>query len=467
MRIPLVLVVLGVVLLASVSPAAATSVAYLDGNEVWVATVDGQTRVRLSAGEGDWLAVAQGDGGQVVGVRNEPGRNGSFATFAVWQPDGTLSDQGPLQSRTGYSISVLPVGLDITPDGRSMVYGFSQSRYDSSTFPATFVLDVGTVVQSVAVRAGGVPFAVDDQAWPTLAGSRVVGAYQSQQVWVQDPTGQPPYSFDFTPWLGVPNPFQVRRTDVAASGSVAAMELYEPNPGSGDDLQERIAMFPLSGLGGTISPADHDCFLPTDGKAHEPSLSQDGRLVAYVDQGGVKVAPVTDFAALVTDCAPTTPTTISATGRKPSLGPLDVAALAAARNPPSPVPPPTPVTPGKPPTPSVPGGNAGDPAPVVSIPSKTKASSLAAGVAVSVKVPRAGTVSLSLLASSKVLGLKGRARSVVVATGAAKAKRAGKVSVKLAAKRAYRRKLGKLKGKKLTLRTTFAGRTTTKTITLR
>jgi len=466
MRLSLVLALLAVLLLVPAGAATATGVAYLDGNEVWVASVDGQTRVRLSAGEGDWLAVAQGDGGHVVGVRNEPGRNGSFATFAVWQPDGTLTDQGPLQSRSGYSISAIPVGLDITPDGRSMVYGFSQSRYDSSTFPATFVLDTGTYAQSVATRAGGVPFAMDDVDWPTLAGSRVVGASSSQQVVVQDPTGQPPYSFDFTPWLAVPTPFQVRRTDVAASGTVAAMELYEPNPGSGDDLQERIAMFPLSGLGGPITPIDHDCFLPADGKAREPSLSQDGRLIAYVDQGGVRIAPVTDFAALVTDCAPTTPTTISATGRKPSLGPIDVAALAAARNPSPPTPPGSPTTPAVPTKPSVPTGSGGS-APAVSIPSRTKASSLAAGVAVSVKVARAGTVRLSLLASSKVLGLKGKARSVVVATGAAKAKRAGKVSVKLKAKKAYKRKLGKLKGKRLTLRTTVAGRTTTKTITLR
>ena len=45
------------VLLGAGTPAWAASVAYLDGHEVWVAALDGSRKERLSAGEGDWIAV--------------------------------------------------------------------------------------------------------------------------------------------------------------------------------------------------------------------------------------------------------------------------------------------------------------------------------------------------------------------------------------------------------------------------
>ncbi len=209
------------------------------------------------------------------------------------------------------------------------------------------------------------------------------------------------------------------------------------------------------------------------------SLSQDGTRVAYADDGGVKVAPVTDFATLVTDCVPTSPVvTISPGGRYPSLGPIDVVAIKNARTPPiaPPVATAPPSTAAPTPGTTTPGVTlpATDPqptakAPVVTVAASAKAATLgkATGIPVTVTVAKAGKVTLSLTVSSKVLKLKGRAKTIVLATGAATAKRNGRLTVKLKATVAGKRVLSKLKGKALTLRITFGGRTTTKTVRLR
>lgn len=449
--------------LLPVAAAHAAGVAYIDGGQVWVSSLDGQAKVQLSPTPTDpadekWIDVAQGDGGQVIGVRNVPGRQGQYATFAVWQPDGTLTDQGPLQNISGYSVNVLPLSLDLTPDGKSMVYGYSDSRLNSM---AQFELATGFVPQVVTTRVSGTPLNTSGQEWPTLVGRRVVSS-SGGTISVQDDATSNPYAGTFTPWLSVPAPYTARRTDVAANGKVAAIEMYQGNV-------ERIGMFPIAGLGGAITPVDHDCFLPTSGNGKEVSLLQDATKVAYVDDGGVKVAPVTDFAGLVTDCAPTTPVTIAAGGRHPSLGPIDVVALKNAR---TPVVPPT-TTPGTGTTPTTPPATGPQgtttPAPTATLVSGAKAVALgkAAGVPVTVTVAKAGKVTLALSVSSKVLKLKGKARTIVVATGTGAARAKGRVTVKLRATAAGRRVLSKLKGRPLVLRITFGGRTTTKTVKLR
>jgi hypothetical protein len=471
-------------LAATAGPAHAAGVAYIQTEpgksygQVVVASLDGQTKVQLSPTPTDppderWLDVAQGDGGQIIGVRNVPGRQGQFATFAIWQPDGTLTDQGPLQNISGYSVNVLPLSVDITPDGKSMVYGYSNSR-----FTTQYEFAQGFVPQSVATRSSGTPLNTSGQEWPTLAGRRVV-SISGGTISVQDDATSNPYAGTFTPWLSVPAPYTGRRTDVAANGRVAAVELY-----SGD--VERIGMFPITGLGGAISPVDHDCFLPTAGNGKEVSLLQDGTRVAYVDDGGVRVAPVTDFAGLVTDCAPTTPVTIDPAGRHPSLGPIDVVAIKNARTPPPPPPPATTpggttTTPGG--TTTTPGGTTTTPggtlpttdpqpaakAPTVTVAASAKAATLGtpAGDPVTVSVAKAGKVTLALTVSSKTLGQAGKAKTIVLATGTGTAKARGRLSVKLKATAAGRRVLKKLKGKTLRLRITFGGRTTTKTVKLR
>ncbi len=484
MRLHPGLVPIVAVLSALALPAAAhaAGVAYIETEpgktygQVWLSSLDGLTKVPLTPLPDDppdqrWTAVAQGDGGHIIAVRNKPGFEG-VKTFAVWQPDGTLSDQGPLQNVSGYSLNTLPLSLDITPDGKSMVYGYSNSR-----FTTQYEFARGFVPQSVKNRTLGDPLETAGYEWPTLVGNRVV-AWSSGQISVQDEATSNPYAGTFSTWIPINPAFTGRRTDVAANGKVAAFELYQ-------DSTEAIAMFPVAGVGGPITPVDYDCFLPTVGNGKDASLLQDASKIAYVDDGGLKIAPVTDFANKVMTCDATGPiTTISANGRFPSLGPIDVVAIKNARTPPPPpvvpssggaptTPGGTPTTPGG--TPTSPGGTttppsgSSTPPPAATVPTTAKTAALGqtAGVPVTVTVAKAGKVSLVLTVSSKTLKLAGRARTITVATGAGTAKAKGRLTIKLKATAAGRKVLSKLKGKALTLRITAGGRTTTKTVRLR
>ena len=86
------------------------------------------------------------------------------------------------------------------------------------------------------------------------------------------------------------------------------------------------------------------------------------------------------------------------------------------------------------------------------------------GALYEVKVASAGKVKISGSVPAKVLR---SSRSVVVATGSATAKRAGTVTVRLRLTSAARKKRGRLKGARMTLRVTQGRLSTTKRFKLR
>ena len=103
---------IAILFLLTMAPAAgAASIAYVDGGEVWLSSLDGSQKVRLAtpvvngAGETEkWLAVAASDGGRIVAARNVPGRISGFSWFKVWEPNGTSTVEGPLGAPSGWAI---------------------------------------------------------------------------------------------------------------------------------------------------------------------------------------------------------------------------------------------------------------------------------------------------------------------------------------------------------------------------
>ncbi len=99
-----------VVIAAAPGAAGAASIAYIDGGDVWLSSLDGQQKVRLATpvvnagGETEkWLAVAASDGGRIVAVRNVPGRSPLLSLFKVWEPNGTSTVEGPLNAPGGWA----------------------------------------------------------------------------------------------------------------------------------------------------------------------------------------------------------------------------------------------------------------------------------------------------------------------------------------------------------------------------
>jgi hypothetical protein len=449
-RLTIAVVAALVVIAAAPGAAGAASIAYVDGGEVWLSSLDGTQKVRLAtpvvnaSGETEkWLAVAASDSGRIVAARNVPGRIARFSWFKVWEPNGTSTVEGPLNAPSGWAVYVYPLGFDITADGSHMVYGYSNSGF---CCPISFAR--GTYVRPVTNSALD-PINVPGEEHPTLFGNRMI-AHTGGTVDVQG-TSAPPYGTDFTPWIDVSGSgLELRRTDVAANGQLAALELEQWDTGS--QTIGKIAVVATQGVDQSPTfPAAVDCFMPTAGVATDTSLSPDATRIAWTDDGGLKVAGAPTTAA--DPCALTSlPVVISPTASQGAIGGTDVAAFLP--------------TSGGPPTGGPPSGGSPSRAPVATVPRKitVKALARAAGVPIKVKVARAGKVKIAGSVPAKVLR---SSRSVVVATGSATAKRAGTVTVRVRLTRAARKKRSRLKGARMTLRVTQGRLSTTKRVTLR
>jgi hypothetical protein len=443
---------IAILFLLTAAPAAgAASIAYIDGGEVWLSSLDGNQKVRLATpvtngggGTDKWLAVAASDGGRIVAARNEPGKNSGFSWFKVWEPNGTSTVEGPLNAPSGWAIQVYPLGFDVTADGNHMVYGYSNSGF---CCPQTFAR--GTYVRPVTSSSLN-PINVDSEH-PTLFGSRMI-AHSGATVDVQG-TSAAPYGNDFTPWINTAGTgLDLRRTDVAANGQLAALELEQWNGGT----QEigKIAVLATQGVDQQPTfPAAVDCFVPTNGVATDASLSLDGTRIAWTDDAGLKVAgtPTTN----ADPCALSSPpVVISPTASQGAIGGANMAAFLPAS--------------GQPPTGGPPSGGppSGGRAPVATVPRRvtTKALAGAKGVPIRVKVARAGKVKITGSVPAKVLK---SSRSVVVATGSATAKRAGTVTVRLRLTTTARKKRNRLKGARMTLRVSHGGLNTIKRVRIR
>jgi hypothetical protein len=434
--------------------AGAASVAYVDNGEVWVSSLDGTQKVRLathvvgSDGQTEkWLDVAQSDGGRIVAVRNVPGRISRFSWFKVWEPDGTSTVEGPLNAPSGWSLYVYPLGFDITADGNHLVYGFSNS---SGCCPTT--LQTGIYVRP-ATNSVLDPITISGQQYPSLFGSRIIAA-SGGTVSVQQATAST-YGSSFDPWLTTSGTgLEQRSTDVAANGQLAALELEHWDGGTQD--VGKIGVLAIQGVDASpASPAAVDCYLPATGVAHGPSLSMDAKQIAWDDEQGLKVAGTPTTSA--DPCVPSTaPVVISATGRYGAIGGADIGAFLPKSPATHPAGGAATTPPGTTPTPR---------APVLTVPARLSAAALARGLKVTVTVGTAGRVRITATVPARRLGRRGK--PIVVATGTARATRAGKLAIRLRLNASGRRREKRLKGARLTLRVVQGTRTSTRTITLR
>jgi hypothetical protein len=289
------------------------------------------------------------------------------------------------------------------------------------------------------------PIVVSGQEHPTLLGNRMI-AHSGATVNVQTATGAP-YGSDFAPWLDVSGTgLELRRTDLAANGQLAALELEQWSGGT-----QTIGKVAVASTQGVDQPPTFavDCFMPVSGIANDVSLSADATRIAWTDDQGLKVAGTPASAA--DPCALTSPpVVISPTASQGAIGGANVASFVPARPPTGGPPPPT-----------------GGAAPVATAPNKVAVKALAGakGVPIKVNVAGAGKVTISGTVPARILRRKGK--RVVVAKGSAIAQHAGTVTVRLKLTTAGRKKRKRLKGARMTLRVSHGGLTATKRVRLR
>ena len=402
--------VAALLVMASVSSASASTVSYISGDNIWLSSPDGTQKVKLSGPAGDgrvWTEQAQADNGSVLGVRREPNKVAPLNSFTLWGPDGKKVNQGSLGNEPGWSTYAYPVSLDLTADGKQAAYGYA----NTSGFYPTQQFEFGTYVTNISQGSFIQPIKIAGVEWPTINGTRVVGAI-GDQVGVQA-AASAPFGPDFAPWINIDPSMDLHRTDTSAQGNIVAIELD-------DGTTERIVLAKTTALGGDFIGTG-DCFMPTQGDATRVSLSADGKTVAWQDDRGVVTSGLPDFAGTSADCNLTAPVVVlAADGKFPSVG-----AAKLITN----------------------GGGGGEGSPVISPPSKIKASKLKKGIQITVKVKKAGKVTLT-----------GKVNGKVVARGSVMAKKAGPVKVKLKAVASSRKKLSKLKGKTMVIKVTSGGK---------
>ncbi|MEH3052445.1 MAG: hypothetical protein PGN13_00360 [Patulibacter minatonensis] len=453
---------------SATAASAASSIAYLDGKEVWVANLDGSSKTRLSGGEGDWTAVAQNDAGWIVGVELEAGKIATLSRFKIWDPQGVLSYQGPLANKPSGASAAYPLGLSLTAGGGLIVYGFSEFTYGypvGSLATGFYALPSSTVV-SPALG----PLRVTRGVYATVGpNDRVVvsGFPNRHTIAFQAPDSIG--SDVFTPWLDIsgfaPNAIY-NAVDLSGDGATIVSQVEKDVQGSDDPAFINIAK--TESFGGAYVD---DCMvdIPETAKAQHPTVSPDGRTVAWDDTSGVRIAGAPNLAANGPAlCALTSPiATISATGSYPSIGGFDLNAYLAAKSP-APTPTPAPGGGGPAPTPTpVVGGPAAPTEPTFTLKTSgtPKVSTGAATATFKITPGATGTAKVTLTISPKSIGLKGKA-AITLGTGSSKVTKgkSATVKVKLSAKaKTYKKRL---KGKKATLKVQIGSSTVTTTIKL-
>lgn len=416
----------------------AASVAYVDGGGVWVSKLDGSRKVMLADASSppvdaaEFRDVTAADSGRIVGVRRPGTSSSQYSWFQVFEPDGSSGAQGALRKTGNWSTYAYPLGFDITADGESIVYGYSAS----SCCPYSF--GWGTYVTTISAAAAD-PFELDGPQYPSVVGNRIVANRDDNATYLQDAVNAP-RAFNFTQWSDSfkgarANGYKLGRTDVAANGTLAAGEFVNRDltpPGGG------VLVYSIASPGGALTGAIR-CDLPAQGMASDVSISQDAKLLAWRDDGGVKVAGAPTGQVAQPDGSSictlgSAPIVISATGTKPSIGGANVDVLS----------PPAPGTGTKTPSGSAPASES------------VSTKQLARGFTLTVRVRAAGRVTLTMTVPAKRLGRRGK--PIVVAAGRTTARKAGKATVKLRLNTTGRRKLKQLKGARLTLTARYDGR---------
>ncbi len=441
------------------SMASAESVAYIDGNEVWVSTLDGAHKKRLSAGENEWRDVAHSSDGKVLGVKLESGKISQLAFHTMWDAAGNIEKTSILpNAHVGWSLAA-PLNIDLVPGGATMVWGYSALYY---SFP-TSTLSRGTYFAPVGSPLE--PLRIYDMKYPALAGRRLV-AVGGRTIYSQNDIPSAPYSneaSDYTPWIDTSDTgdstWDLDGVATSADGRRVAAWLTKRDAGSSDVVNSAIDVIFTNGLGNQSGVTS--CYLPLQGIARTtPSISADGGYISWHDDGGLKVAPMPSVGTPGQPCVMAGATVvISATGSQPDLGGFPVPTAGA---------------------PGGPGGTGGPGSPVtpttpaqlaritVTSPVRALAKNVSSkGVTVTLRPMSApGRATVRLLVPGNLLGRRSKA-PVVVGTVATNVRKgvATKVVVRPGAK--WRARVAKMTNRTVRVQVIFRGKTTTKNLRLR
>jgi hypothetical protein len=451
-------------IVALVLPAAAwaESISYVEGGNVYISTTDGARRVPITSnGSADspYTLAGHADSGRTIAAFGPV----SSRTWFIFNPDGTSTGEGPnlVPMKHCGNPSVGPVNPRIEPAGDLVAYNY----YCNYGFSNNFAISTRLVVDNPKYYTAGpnTPDIGSDWYYPTWLGKRLVVG-DTQKIFVQDENAGNPFSTNFTAWI-LPDPGEkLTRMEVSRAGGRAVLD-YSLND---------VAKIAIGTFSGT-PPSTPDWAVPctldaATGAPTQGTLSPDGTKLAWIDNDGVKIAQV-DLGQPGCVAAGSV-RTLSAGGSQPRFSAYTI---------PEPAPPPADPGTGTGGGQTLPagggtqqptgGGTTAKPVLGVTIPAAAKLAALIKGLVVSFDVNQPGIVEAALTMpakQAKKLGVArvaaanvrlGFARKVVTAAGK------GKLTVKLTKK--AKKRARRLKGKTVTLRTTFKPKTGTPVVSVK
>ena len=424
-------------------PAGASSVAYIDNNNVVLSSPDGSKKFSLTTnGTADarWSSPSQGPDGKTVAVLGASGT--SSKVLYLFDAKGKQVTANVMPVYSGATIPVYPIGLDMDWNSQAVAYGYSYCTFACNSVVQGYWL---TFSDNQGLYPSD-PQGQSDAHLPTFFGKRVISSDSGGSLFIQPDVPEAPFTSSYESWLSSDS-LSLPRAAVAQTGRQVGIEWRDRNSdASGILVGQHQGTLP--------STVDQLCDLPVVGESGNVSFSPDGQFVAWGDAEGVKVAGAPNLAAGTEACTLTSPVRVlSATGNSPDFGGADVASILGEGTGLGPAPGPggslTAKAKGKPTYRTFLQGKLAIVVNAVGAGRVDVSASLARKIAKRIGIGAVAANSVRALAAGQ--GGFAAAKAVVVGRGHKTATGAGKVTIKLKPTKAAKRAGRKLKGKKLAI----------------
>lgn len=446
-------------LAAAPAAAQAASVAFVEGNNVWLSSPDGAQRKQLTTTGTDdaaWNFPVQGADGKTIASHRDAFEDGSRRpVLYLFGPDGKQVTANVMPVYSGANLPVYPIGMDMDWKSNAVAYGYSYCGFACGSVYRGYWLTFSDQQGLYPTDPQGQSDALN----PTFINTRVISSDSGGSIFVQPDVPEAPFTSSYTGWLSSPSLF-LSRVSVAETGRQVAIEWAQYD--SSSTLVDE-GFFIGQHQGSVPSDVTELCRVPTAAGSNRISFSPDGTMITWQDNEGVKVAGAPNLAAGTDTCALSSPTkVISASGRSPDFGGGDVKAMVDGGTGPA-------TTPGGDPGT---GGGGGTPSLDLVAPRTARRAAFKRGLKVKVKTSAAGKISgsatipaklarklkIGKAATAAVIAIaedgKGfaAAKTVVVARGSVTAKGAGTVTITFKPTSKAKRAIARMKGVTLLLK---------------
>jgi hypothetical protein len=330
------LLIAAAVLALAAGTARASSVAYIDNNNLWLASPDGSQKVQLSqTGDADhpFGQPSQGPDGKTIAYHSDAfdadGTTSHRPVLYRFGADGKIDAANVMPSYSGaIGGAVYPIGMDMDWDSKTVAFGYQYCGWACQSTYKGFWLTFSDQQPMNPSNPQGQP----DAFFPTFYKHRVISSDSGGRIFVQPDVPEAPFTSSYQMWLNLTPEFRLSRAEVSMTGDFVALDWTQYDSTGYNAIGSGVAIGKHEGQ--VPSNIDQMCTLPAAGQPSNLTFSYDGTQMAWHDDEGVKVAGVPNLAAGTETCQLTSPAVvISATGKTPHMGGADVGAILASQHP--------------------------------------------------------------------------------------------------------------------------------------